>query len=283
MLNAVYLISIILGVSSQDIFKKPYTNKVGGKGVYWFSGTLSIAALLFFVVTSKGLQFEMGILPYALGFAATYIITMVFSVKAISCGPLSLTALFSSYSLMLPAFYGLFFLREPIGVGFIPGIILLMISLFLINKKSDNNKISFKWVIYVFLVFVGNGMCSVFQKMQQTKYDGAYKSEFMIVSLGMVAIAMLVFALVDERKDFRTFCKGGWYWAALCGLMNGIVNLLVMILSGRMLVSLMFPLVSSGGIIVTYVVSRFVYKEKLTKIQFVGFLIGIATVVCLNL
>ncbi len=281
--NVVYLIAIIIGVSAQNIFKKPYTNKAGEKGVYWFSAALSLAALLFFVVTSKGLQFEIGILPYAFGFAVTYTMATVFSVKAISCGPLSLTALFSSYSLMLPAFYGLIFLREPIGVGFVPGIILLMISLILINKKSDDNKISFKWVIYVFLVFAGNGLCSVFQKIQQVKYDGAYKSEFMIAALGMVTIAMLVFALIDERKEVCTFFKGGWYWAVLCGLMNGIVNLFVMILSGRMSVSLMFPLISAGGIIVTYFVSRIVYKEKLTKAQLIGFLIGIVTVVCLNL
>lgn len=283
MLNAIYLITIILGVAFQNIFKKPYTNKVGGKGVYWFSATLSLAALLFFVVTSKGLKFDAGILLYALGFAITYILATVFSVKAISCGSLSLTALITSYSLMLPTFYGLIFLKEPVGVGFIPGIILLMISLVLINAKSNDNKISFKWVIYVFLSFVGNGMCSVFQKMQQVKYEGAYKNELMIISLGMVTIAMIVFALIEERKDIGVFIKGGWHLAVLCGIMNGVVNLFVMILSGRMSVSLMFPLISSGGIIVTYFVSRLVYKETLTKIQFVGFLIGIATVICLNL
>ena len=65
--------------------------------------------------------------------------------------------------------------------------------------------------------------------------------------------------------------------------MNGIVNLFVMILSGKMPVALMFPLISAGGIIVTYIVSRFFYKEKLTKMQFAGFILGIASVVFLHI
>ena len=55
-----------------------------------------------------------------------------------------------------------------------------------------------------------------------------------------------------------------------------------MILSGKMPVSLMFPLISAGGLIVTYIVSRFFYKEKLTKIQFIGFIFGLMAVVFLN-
>jgi len=56
-----------------------------------------------------------------------------------------------------------------------------------------------------------------------------------------------------------------------------------MILSGRMPVSLMFSLISAGGLLVTYIVSKFLYKETLTKTQFVGFLFGLLAVVFLNI
>ena len=52
MLNAFYLIAIILGISGQSIVKKPYTQKTDGGGVYFFNTILSAAALLFFVVTN---------------------------------------------------------------------------------------------------------------------------------------------------------------------------------------------------------------------------------------
>ena len=283
MMNAIYLISIIIGLAVQNIVKKPYTDKTGGRGVYFFNTLLSLSAMLFFVMTSRGLHFEWSIMPYAFGFAFTYILASFFSVKAISCGSLSLTSLILSYSLMIPTFYGLIFLEDPMSIGFIIGIVFLIISLLLINKKGENNNISFKWILLVGLSFAGNGLCTVVQKMQQLASKGAYKNEFMIVALGFVVCMMLILTIKHEHAEVATYAKKGWYFAVLCGLMNGMVNLFVMILSARMPVSLMFPLISAGGIVVTYLVSKFFYKEKLTGTQLVGFLIGIVSVVFLNL
>jgi len=166
MLNVFYLVAIIIGVSGQSIVKKPYTQKTNGGGVYFFNMLLSAAALLFFVVTSSNLDFDLSFVPYSIGFAVSYAVTSVFMVLAIACGSLSLTSLFISYSLMIPTIYGLI-LGDKISKGFIPGMILLVISLFLTNKSDEKAKISFKWIIFVILSFVGNGMCTVVQKMQQ--------------------------------------------------------------------------------------------------------------------
>jgi len=283
MLNVFYLVSIILGISGQSVVKKPYTKKTKGGGVFLFNTLVSCMALLFFAVTSKGLRFDPAVIPYSVGFAATYTIASVFSVLAIANGPLSLTSLVTSFSLMIPTLYGLILLKDPIGLGFLPGMLLLATSLALINKPDKNAKLSFKWVVFVLLAFLGNGLCTVAQNMQQRAFAGAYKSEFMIAAYAMAAASMLVMALVKERENLKLNIKAGWYLAPLCGGLNGMVNLFVMILSARMAVSLMFPLISAGGLVVTYLVSRFVYKEKLTKLQFAGFLLGAAAVVFLNI
>jgi len=282
MLNVIYLSSIIFGVSIQNIFKRQFSDKTNGKGIFVFGSLVSLFAMLFFVVTSKNPNFNMEFLPYSIGFAASFGTTTLFSVLAVSCGSLSLTSLFTSYSLMIPTFYGLLFLKDPISKGLIPGIILLVTSLVLTNKKSEENKISFKWVIYVILAFVGNGMCSTVQKMQQIAFNGAYKNEFMIIALAIVTIFLLTFSLFTERKEIKIYVKSGWWLAILSGVINGAVNLFVMILSGRIPVSLMFPLISAGGIIFTYLISKLFYKERLSKTQFAGFIIGIISVVFLN-
>jgi len=282
-MSALLLISIIIGVSAQNIIKKPYTQKSGGKGAFIFGAISSFAAMLFFVVSSGGFEWEAGLIPYALGFALSYGAATVFSVLATAHGSLSLTALIVSFALMIPTFYGLIFLKDPIGVGLIPGLLLLAASLVLINKKSDSVKITGKWLIYVFLAFTGNGMCSTVQKMQQVAYDGAYKNEFMIIALAAVVIGLIITSVITERNDAVRCIKLGWYFALGCGVMNGIVNLFIMLLSARMRAALMFPLVSAGGIVITFLVSRFVYKEKLTKAQLVGFALGTASVVLLNI
>jgi drug/metabolite transporter (DMT)-like permease len=276
-----YLLAIILGISGQSIVKKPYTQKTNGAGVYFFNTLLSAAALLFFVVTSSKFSFDISFIPYSIGFAVSYAVASVFMVLAIAYGSLSLTSLFISYSLMIPTFYGLI-IGDTVSTGFIPGMLLLVISLFLTNKSDEKAKISLKWIICVFLSFFGNGMCTVVQKMQQIASNGAYKNEFMIVALAIVTVVMLIMSILKERTEIKFFAKSGWHWAIICGALNGMVNLFVMILSGKMPVSLMFPLISAGGLVVTYIVSRFFYKEKLTKIQFIGFIFGLMAVVFLN-
>ena len=282
-MNIFYLISIIIGVSAQNIIKKPYTDKTNGKGVYFFSLLTSLSAMLFFVLISRGLNFEIRILPYSLLFALSYALTTVFSVLSVACGSLSLTSLIISYSLMIPTFYGLIFLNDDISIGLFPGIALLALSLLLINKKSDDSPITLKWLIYVLLAFIGNGMCTVSQKMQQVAFDGEYKNEFMILALAVVSIILALLIIASERKEIKTYAKFGWHLSIICGIMNGAVNLFVMLLSGKMPASLMFPLISAGGIIVTYIVSRFFYKEKLTKTQLCGFILGTISVVFLNI
>ncbi len=281
-MNILYLIVIILTLSMWNVTKKGYTQKSLG-GVYTFSVLTCLAAALFFIVTSGGFEWESGVVPYALAFAIAYCTTTVFSVLAIANGSLSLTNLMISYSLMIPALYGVFFLKEELSVFFYPGIILLVISLFLINEQGEKTKIRFKWILYVTLAAVGNGMGSTFQKMQQVKFVGEYKNELMILALVSGAIGLGVVALVQERKEIATCIREGWIYAVLGGLCNGALNLFVMILSGRMSASLMFPSISAGGIVVTYIISKYFYKENLTKKQFVGFLLGIFSVILLNL
>lgn len=143
MLNVLYLQVIILAASGQGVVQKPYTRKVGGKGPFFFNTLISAAALLFFVITSSGLHFEAGILPYSAVFAVCYAAASVATVLAIAWGSLSLTLLFIAYSLIMPTLYGLFFLKDLVGAGFVPGLMLLFISIFLINKKRRRKKRNF--------------------------------------------------------------------------------------------------------------------------------------------
>lgn len=281
MLNAIYLCSIIVGCAAQNVFKKNYTVKTSG-GIYWFSALSSLVALLFFAV-SGGIAVQAEVLPYSLGFGIAYAAATVFAVLSLATGPLALTALINSFSLLLPMLYGLIFLQEDIRYGFVPGILLLALSLFLVNRKNESAPITPRWVVYVILSFLGNGLCSVVQKMQQVRFEGAYKNEFMFAALAVCVAVFLTLALVKERKTWKTSFRYGWFWAPANGFANATVNLFVMLLSGKMSASVMFPLISAGGIVLSAVLAVFLYKEKISRPQLVGVLCGIAAVVLLNL
>ena len=98
-----------------------------------------------------------------------------------------------------------------------------------------------------------------------------------------MSVVLFASAAFAERRDVLPCVKRGGYLMVLCGVANGAVNLFVMLLATRMNASLMFPIMSAGGIVLTWGVSRFLYKEKLTLTQNLALVFGISAVVLMNL
>ncbi len=293
-MNAILLILVIFGVTIQHITKKIYTKKTSG-GAYTFTAIGTLAALLFFIVTSGGdLHFTSSIIPYSIGFAATYCMSLVFTLLSIKEGPLSITTLITSYSLLIPTLFGLIAWNEPFFVLIVVGLVLLVISIFLIrfegvSKKSENlqgelqKSLSGKWLLYVILAFIGSGGCSTVQKGQQIAFKGAYKNEFMILALAITFFAVLICALISERRDLLQNIKHGLVMASIGGIANGAVNFFVLILSLRMAASVMFPIISAGGILCSTAISIGIYKERISLPQKIGVALGILAIVVLNI
>ncbi len=289
-MNAFLLILVVLGITTQNVTKKIYSEKSKG-GAYTFSALSALVALIFFLFSSGGnLRFTWAFLPHAIGFAATYSLSIIFSFLAIKEGPLSLTSLVTSYSLLIPTIYGLIAWGEKFSFLFAIGLVLLIVSIFLIRlepkadkDEKEKKRLTPKWILYVLLAFIGGGGCSAVQKGQQLAFRGAYKNEFMIVALSITFVATIVCALCFEKKDTLMHAKRGLFLYVLCGAANGAVNLMVLILSLRMPASVMFPIISAGGILASAILSMTVYKEKLSILQKIGLLLGILSIVILNL
>ena len=283
-MNALILILIPIGMCLQQIAKKAYNQKKGGP--FTFSAASAVFSLTVYFLTSGGsLDFNVRILPYSATFAVCFAAALIGSFLAIKHGPLSVSSLIFQYSLLIPTFYGFFALGDPIKITLIAGICLLAASLFLVNQKDKNEpkKVSFKWIVYLMIGFLGNGLCSTVQKIQQMHFAGQYKSEFMIVAMAICAVSLFCTALITERKTILSGVKKGWTCFLFCGLANGGVNYGIMILTNRLPPSVMFPIVSAGSTVLTCLVSWLFYKERLTKAQTVGLILGILAIVAMNL
>ncbi len=285
MINYLLLALTTVAMSGQAIATKQY-NKKSFSAPIIYTVMSALSALPVFIISSGfKLQFNLETLVYSVFFALAYAAALIGITLAISWGPLSISTLIQSYSLIIPTIYGIVFLDEPIKQTTVIGFILLVISLFAVNyvKGNKQSKITLKWIIAIIICFVGNGMCSTVQKIQQEASGGKYKSELMIMALIIVGITLFAVSLFTEKKSITPSVKGGWYWAVICGIFNGVVNLLVMILGGKIAVSILFPVITAGGIVLSSALAIFFYKEKLSKIQLIGVLIGIISIVFLNI
>lgn len=284
-MNYLLLAITTAAISAQSLATKQYNKKANAPIIFTVLSAIS-ALSVFLLASGFKLAFNGETLMYSFFFALCYSAALLGITVAIASGPLSISALIQSYALIIPTFYGTLFLNEPVKSTTVIGFFLLIISLFAVNYikgEKGSQKISKKWIIAIIFAFVGNGMCSTVQKIQQVASEGKFKSELMIGALIITAVMLLPVTVYTEKDKIKNSVKKGWFWAAACGIANGIVNLLVMVLGGRLPISLLFPVISAGGIILSSTVSVLVYKEKLTKIQLAGVIIGIVSIVFLNL
>lgn len=288
-MNYILIILTAVSLTLQGAVRKSYSEAASNRGTILFNGCSCLAAALFFFA-SGGFRFEYNgvVVVWALIFGVFFGMTTLASFKALQTGPMSLTSLVTSYSLLIATFYGIFWKNEEVGALTVIGLIFLAVSLFLIAMKEkdekDTKKISLKWAIFAVTALLSNGICTILQREQQIAFNGGYKSEFMIVALVGIFVFFLILALLKEKSDIRISLKKGALLMFLWGILNGAANLFVMMLSAkRVPASLMYPLISGGSIILTWITARFFYKEKLTMLQNVGMILGTASVIFLNL
>ena len=280
---------LILGIAAltitcQDICKKKF-NQRSDKGSVLFGAMISLFAMLFFIAVNRDWSFSAGQLLYSLLFAVSYATTVVCAILAIKHGSLAKTSLIVSCSLLVPSVYGMLFLNEPIGFSLILGTILLVVALILINYEKDPTPATLKWFLLVTLAFFGNGMCSTVQKLQQLTFGESGKNVFMIVALAMVTVILLGMSLFsrEERGHYKEILGKGIVWGALCGILNGLCNYLVLYLNPRLPASVMFPVISAGSVVLVFVYATVFQHEKFNLKQNIGYALGVLSIILLNL
>ncbi len=289
----------ILGVTAltatvQNIFKQKFNEKCRVSSAYFFSAMTAAVAMLFFIVINlfynKDWYYNAGLLLPSAAFGISYATASVFSVLAIFCGPLAKTSLLISCSLLIPSFYGIIVQGTPITPTLVIGTLLLVVTLFLVNSEKkdapEEKKITLKWIIFALLAFIGNGMCSTVQTAKQDFYGNDGNNVFMIVALAIVVTLLTVaaFCFKNERPYVKVSAQKGWFLAFLCGAANGLTNFFVMLLNANKFpASVLFPVVSGGGLLMIFLWSVLIKKEKFTVPQYVGYALGVVSLVLLNI
>ncbi|MBQ4527497.1 MAG: EamA family transporter [Clostridia bacterium] len=289
-MSYVLLIMVVIFTSLQNVFVKQFEKKCNG-GEWLFSATtVFFAEILFvisFLITNKnGFDISKETLIFSVLFSLFYSVGMIGQVFAIKNGSMALTSLMISFSLLIPTFFGIIVLNEEAGVLSYTGLVFLLISLYLVNyakeKDASNQKITFKWIIFVLLASIGNGGCAVVQRTQQIYQNGHFKDEFMIIALSVVLIELLTISLIKEKNHIKTL-KIALLPAFSRGVSNGLVNSLCLTLSLMMPASVMYPVSSGGGIALTAFIAVAFYREKLSSKQLIGLVFGIVSVVLLSI
>ena len=219
---------------------------------------------------------------------ALYSGAFFFTYLALGCGSFAISMLVLSYSLVFSVAYGIFFLGENASAFVWVGLVLVMISLFLMREKWDGTQqhIHPKWLICIGLAFLGNGLFGVVTRMQQIAYRDAATNEFMVLALGFSFAALLLLGLLKSPSDFPYAVRHGLPYAMGAGACNGMTNLVALLLvSGLfgMPVSVTSAIRAGAKTVLSFLFSVFLLRERFEKRQVVGVLFGVVAIVFLNM
>ncbi len=295
-MNGALLIVTALCLYAQNIFRKNFTqvNEDTAFGQNSFNFLVSFSALVFFDVMRRliGEPFHLhgGTILLAAVFALSFVICLYTMGRSMETGPLGLTSLIISYSLIIPTAYGLIRFKESLTWLLSVGLLLLFVSLYLVKPVDKKRTIGKGWVLFVSVAAVTNGLCSVVQTEQQHLFSVTYR--FAMLEWSMIFSCVFSAALVlatyprfrYKKESGNKGCRfKGMYNAPICGLANGSLNYLVITLAGRLPASLLFPIVSAGSLILTMFSSVVFYREKYSPKQYIGFVLGVLSIVFMNL
>ena len=240
------------------------------------------------VMYALDFSFDKKVLSYAIPMGAVYAVVTWANISALKCGPVSLTALFLQLSLIATTVWGFFFWGEKVTVLSVVGLVLAICSLVLClyEKKSsekEGGKISLKWVILALVVFFGNATSSILQRTQQTAFNGRHENMMMFFAMSIALIAFTCAYLKSDKTHTRVMVKETGWIPLLAGIANFLLNLFVIFLATSNLPpSLVYPVISVGGLAVSSLASSLLFKERLYPWQWAGMVLGALSVVFLS-
>lgn len=270
-----YVISIF-GSVGQTTLGKQYTKK-GGQATD-FNICKAASGALFFLIAGLigGLEFHLPTVMIGAVYGVFLCIAMYTGLEALALGPMGLTGMIGSFSLVIPLLFGLIAWDETLSGFGIAGLCLLAASLIMINYKAGGGT-SLKWAVYALSTMAANGFCSVAQKYHQRSFPGQYRTEFMLSALTVITV-LLVMKKILKKESFKPSPSG---FAA--GIFNGVSQYIVLLLAAAVKASVLFPVLSVSNIMAAWAVGLIFFKEKTSLKQAAGLLCGLVSLILLNI
>ena len=275
------------------VLRKYYTDKTKGStaAVFLFNGFCSLIATLILFLWGGITRISPFTLILGIVFGLITAIQTVTNLKAIEVGPLSYTTVIISCSTLISAISGALFFDERLEIAHIIGIALMLVSFGLaVERKADKERASLRWLIYCVVAFFCTGSIGIIQKVHQSSSFKEELNAFLVIAFAVSFVFSLLGTLYFAKRESVSpkniqFKKAITWILVSATLVSGaccaVNNKLNLYLSGVMDSAVFFPIVNGGGLVLTTLAAILIFRERLSLMQWIGMLCGIASVIFL--
>lgn len=225
-----YLAAVLCGVM-QSATAKGYHRRGGDAAVFNIGKSAFAFALFTCMAVATGFSVPMASAGYGLAYGVALAVSMYCGYMALCYGPMALTGLIVSFSVVMPVLYGIIFCKEGGSYFRICGLLCFVAAMVFVNlpdKKPHTRKqgmengkengaatVTFAskasfgnddashaaqkmpqkrgyWLTFVAATFLCNGICAILQKAHGMRFSGDYCEEFMFFAM---AVCTVVFGI----------------------------------------------------------------------------------------
>ena len=239
----------------------------------------SVCVLMFGILLLKE---KLSLFTVLLGllFGVVTALSNLFKMLSLSNGPMNITLLVTTSSMVIPTMSGVFF-GEAFSLAKLFVVVILIWFIYLSVSKSDDTKIGRKWFLFCLLAFLFQGTVGVLQKIHQNSAHKTEVSGFLFVAF----ICAIIFCFIRNRgfNQKIELDKKMVIIGLICGGCSFGMNYINLILSGLLPSQLFFPLINGSAIVLSSIMSVIIFKERLSKRQTIGLVGGIVSLIAICL
>ena len=280
-------LSIVLAVCKSSIYNayakgenpSAHSTFVFNAASYGFATVVALVALIF----SERIL-SLPTLICAIMYAIVVVSLQTISITAMKSGAMTTTVICVMYGMIIPSVAGPIFWEERLGALQIVGICLMLGSLWLLNKQSSaGERISGRWMILAAIAFLLSGMAGLMEKIHQSTDGRGERVMFVFVACLFMTALSLVGTFVSRRAAEGGSLAKKIPLGAISGVVIGLYSTVNLTLSGGLDSMIYYPIANGGALLLTVIISRVVFKERLSLRRAVGVVIGLCGIICLSI
>jgi len=282
----IYLIFAIFTSSAIIVVFKLF-NKFSINNIQAITANYFIASLLGFFTVPYKYQAETIISAdwLLLSLLAGISLIVVFNIFALSSqkAGVAITAISGKMSVVIPVSIGIIFYHDAVNFWIIAGIIASLLAFYLSFKKKEQLDVRKLSYLLPMLVFIGNGTNDSLLKHSEKFFIGGDTALFLSVAFLFSFIIGTLILLIDMVKNKSTLRVKHFIAGLILGLLNYASTYFFLKALSYYPNTIFFPLFNVSIVVIAAITAFFIFREKLTTINWLGIILALAAILMITL
>jgi drug/metabolite transporter (DMT)-like permease len=223
-------------------------------------------------------------LLYALLVGLSFILMFFMIGYSVRISGVAVTTIAGKMSMVIPVLFSILYFSEKTPLVKITGLILATVSVFLTVYRPISKKKNLWPVLLPLTIFLGSGVTDSIVKYAQTYFVPNNMSLLFSAMVFLTALAIgLIYILIKRKTITQSITIAELTGGTILGIANfGSLYYFIMALNNSKLdSSVLFGLNNICIVLFSILVGSFVFKEKLSKLNFAGVIMAIMAILIL--